>query len=74
VDRDGRGALAAGLAALSMSDLARPSGAVAALLVACAMTSWLRRRLDGYTGDTLGGSEQLAEVSVLLVSTARWLA
>ena len=42
----------------------------AALLVALLMTRWLRRRLGGYTGDTLGASEQLAEVAVLLVCAA----
>jgi len=55
------------------SSLAEPLTALAAALgVACTMTWWLRRRLGGYTGDTLGATEQLAELSVLLVWAARW--
>ena len=42
---------------------------VAALLV-LAMRSWLRRRLGGYTGDTLGATEQLAEAALLLALAA----
>ena len=30
------------------------------------MRTWLRRRLGGYTGDTLGAAEQFIEVAVLL--------
>jgi adenosylcobinamide-GDP ribazoletransferase len=41
-----------------------------ALLVALAMVVWLRRRLGGYTGDTLGATEQLAEVALLLAICA----
>ena len=36
-------------------------------LVVLAMCRWLRARLDGYTGDTLGATEQLIEIAVLLV-------
>ena len=43
---------------------------VAALLVTGGMAQWLTRRLGGYTGDTLGASQQLSEVVILLV----WLA
>jgi len=48
------------------------AGAVvaAAGLVLLAMRGWLRRRLGGYTGDTLGAAEQLAELAVLLVLAA----
>jgi adenosylcobinamide-GDP ribazoletransferase len=42
----------------------------AALLVALLMMRWLRTRLGGYTGDTLGASEQLAELAVLLAWAA----
>jgi len=45
----------------------------AALLVALLMMRWLRTRLGGYTGDTLGASEQLAELAVLLAWAAHWL-
>jgi adenosylcobinamide-GDP ribazoletransferase len=42
--------------------------AVAAVVLA--MRRWLRRRLGGYTGDTLGACEQLSELAVLLALTA----
>jgi adenosylcobinamide-GDP ribazoletransferase len=54
------------------------SRAIAALLavfvVAAVMARWLRGRLGGYTGDTLGATEQLAEATVLLVFAAQWTA
>ncbi len=63
-------ALAAGAVALGMA----PSRALAALaaagLVVIVMRAWLARRLGGYTGDTLGAAEQLAECAVLLALTA----
>jgi adenosylcobinamide-GDP ribazoletransferase len=34
------------------------------------MRRWLKRRLGGYTGDTLGAAEQLTEVAVLLALAA----
>lgn len=48
------------------------AAAVAAVLVVLAMRRWLDRRLGGYTGDTLGATEQLAEVAVLLALAATW--
>jgi adenosylcobinamide-GDP ribazoletransferase len=42
----------------------------AALGMAMLVGRWLRRRLGGYTGDTLGASQQLSEVATLLA----WLA
>ena len=69
----GLGALiAAGLAACDADGTAR-SWAVAGagtVAVALAMRRWLGRRLGGYTGDTLGATEQLAEVAVLLALAA----
>ncbi len=44
--------------------------AVSAALVVLAMRRWLDRRLGGYTGDTLGATEQLVEVTVLLAIAA----
>jgi len=41
-----------------------------ALLVTLAMLRWLRARLGGYTGDTLGATQQLVEVSSLLAILA----
>jgi adenosylcobinamide-GDP ribazoletransferase len=43
---------------------------LAASLVALGMRRWLRRRLGGYTGDTLGAAEQLAEAVILLAWVA----
>ena len=43
----------------------------AVALVAFTMWRWLKRRLGGYTGDTLGATEQLAELAVLLALAAR---
>jgi adenosylcobinamide-GDP ribazoletransferase len=38
--------------------------------VVLAMRRWLHRRLGGYTGDTLGASEQLGEIVVLMAWAA----
>ncbi|RZS58059.1 adenosylcobinamide-GDP ribazoletransferase [Sphaerotilus mobilis] len=47
------------------------AGALAALLlVAAVCRRWYRRRLGGYTGDTLGAAQQLSELGALL----GWLA
>ena len=36
------------------------------------MARWLLQRLGGYTGDTLGASQQGAELAVYLVLLAQW--
>ena len=41
--------------------------ALAGAVVVVSMRRWLQARLGGYTGDTLGATEQLIEVAVLLV-------
>ena len=46
------------------------AGAVAAAATAWLMARWLRRRLGGYTGDTLGATQQLSELAVYLVLLA----
>ncbi len=46
------------------------SMAVAAVLVRGVLTRWFQRRIQGYTGDCLGGAQQLQELTVLLI----WLA
>jgi cobalamin synthase len=46
--------------------------ALALALLVAAMRGWLRRRLGGYTGDTLGACEQLGEIVVALVFVAAW--
>ena len=66
-------ALALGAIAVTSGALiaSRVAGAlVAAAAVALAMRAWLRHRLGGYTGDTLGATEQFTEVAVLLVLCA----
>ena len=40
------------------------------MAVALAMRHWLRKRLGGYTGDTLGATEQLGEAAILLCFAA----
>jgi adenosylcobinamide-GDP ribazoletransferase len=37
------------------------------------LRAWLRRRLGGYTGDTLGACQQLGEILVWLVFVAVWV-
>jgi adenosylcobinamide-GDP ribazoletransferase len=44
----------------------------AAALATAAMRRWLRRRLGGYTGDTLGATQQGVEAAVLLALAAAW--
>jgi adenosylcobinamide-GDP ribazoletransferase len=46
--------------------------ALALALLVAVMRGWLRRRLGGYTGDTLGACEQLGEIVVALVFVAAW--
>jgi len=51
----------------------RFAAAIAALvLLLLLLRRWLQRRLNGYTGDTLGAAEQLGEVAVLLAFVAQW--
>ncbi|MDT7836116.1 adenosylcobinamide-GDP ribazoletransferase [Aquabacterium sp. OR-4] len=49
---------------------------LAVLLVAWRMRAWLLRRLGGFTGDTLGATQQFAELAVLVVAAAQpvWMA
>lgn len=63
-------ALAVGAAALGMPPSRVLAALAAAALVVVVMHAWLARRLGGYTGDTLGATEQLAECGVLLALTA----
>lgn len=44
--------------------------ALAAVVAAVVMARWLRKRLGGYTGDTLGASQQVAEVAIYLAVLA----
>jgi len=70
----GRVTIGCGIAVLLCLVLARPHAALEAMLatlVAAAAMAWLgARSLGGYTGDTLGATEQLAECVVLLLLAA----
>ncbi len=46
--------------------LALSWGLLGAVLALAFCLAWLRRRLGGFTGDTLGASQQLAELAILL--------
>lgn len=59
--------IAAVLALLLAGAEAAALAALAAILVALALAGLGRRSLGGYTGDTLGATEQLTECAVLLV-------
>ena len=41
-------------------------GLLGALLATLFCVNWLSRRLGGFTGDTLGASQQLSELAILL--------
>ena len=58
-------ALAGGLAA-GLAPRAIGAALLAALLVTAACARWFRRRLGGFTGDTLGALQQWSELAVLL--------
>ncbi|MEJ7139039.1 adenosylcobinamide-GDP ribazoletransferase [Amphibiibacter pelophylacis] len=55
-------------AGLPLGGLVLPLGAWGLLLIG--LRAGLRRRLGGYTGDTLGAAQQLGEAAALLVMTA----
>lgn len=57
-----------GLRALGVT--AMLTALTAAALVAWAMARWLRHRLGGFTGDTLGATQQLGELAVYLALIA----
>lgn len=48
------------------------SAFLALALLVLLLRAWLRRRLGGYTGDTLGAAEQLGQIAVLLAFAASW--
>jgi adenosylcobinamide-GDP ribazoletransferase len=50
--------------------LALPLAAAACVLATGLCTRWLRRRLGGFTGDTLGATQQIAELAALLAWAA----
>jgi adenosylcobinamide-GDP ribazoletransferase len=64
------GLAAAALAAPWWSATLLVAGALAPAATAWLMARWLRRRLGGYTGDTLGATQQLSELAIYLVLLA----
>ena len=64
------GALAAGAASPWWSLPMLAAGAAAVAATAWLMARWLRLRLGGYTGDTLGATQQFSELAVYLVLLA----
>lgn len=73
----GAGLIAAMLLAVAATALPPGSGPrlaaaiTATVVLTLALRRWLLVRLGGYTGDTLGATEQLTEAAVLLVFCAR---
>jgi len=47
-------------------------GTVAAAVLCVRLAAWLKRRLGGFTGDTLGAVQQLSELALLLATLAIW--
>lgn len=48
------------------------AGAICALLVLFVLARWFIRRLGGFTGDTLGATQQLTEIAFYLGVLASW--
>jgi adenosylcobinamide-GDP ribazoletransferase len=64
-------ALAGGaMAAQVLAPAAVLASLAVAAIVALAMARWLRRRLGGFTGDTLGATQQLGELAIYLTLIA----
>jgi adenosylcobinamide-GDP ribazoletransferase len=65
-----------GLLPLLAVATASPAAALAALLAAtlafAGTERWTRSRLGGFTGDTVGGTQQLCETACLLALAAAW--
>lgn len=72
---DSAGPLAAGAPAMAIA-VPLAIGGLGALLGVLAVTSllgrWYARRLGGYTGDTLGATQQITEVVFYLAMLAAW--
>ena len=61
------GGLTAVVVAVACDVTAAPFAVMASLLVAAGVTAWSRRTLGGRTGDTLGATVVLTEVTVVLI-------
>jgi adenosylcobinamide-GDP ribazoletransferase len=60
------------LAPLGAVGVAASFGALAAVVTAALLGVWYARRLGGYTGDTLGATQQITEVVFYLAMLAAW--
>lgn len=63
---------AGGLASFGVGGLAAMLGALAAVVATALLGMWYTRRLGGYTGDTLGATQQITEVVFYLAMLAIW--
>jgi adenosylcobinamide-GDP ribazoletransferase len=61
-----------GLAPLALCGPPALVGAIAAAATAGLLGIWYARRLDGYTGDTLGATQQMTEAVFYLTMLATW--
>jgi adenosylcobinamide-GDP ribazoletransferase len=61
-----------GVAPLFWCGIHAVAGAVSALIVLFVLARWFIRRLGGFTGDTLGASQQLTEIAFYLGVLASW--
>ena len=69
------GSILAGLGCLPIARESLPRlgvALVAVLIVTAGLVIYVRRRIGGMTGDCLGFLCYAAQITVLLVSTARW--
>ena len=62
--------LAAASAAVFLPGAALLAAAMAVAITTLCMARWVQRRLGGYTGDTLGATQQVAELAVYLALAA----
>ncbi len=65
-------ATACGVAPVALLGGIGAFGALAAGLVLVTLSRWFSRRLGGYTGDTLGATQQLTEVAFYLGTLGAW--
>jgi adenosylcobinamide-GDP ribazoletransferase len=65
-------AAAVGVIPLYWCGIHAVAGAASALLVLFVLARWFIRRLGGFTGDTLGATQQLTEIAFYLGVLASW--
>lgn len=65
-------AISCGLAPLVVMGVHAIVGLIAALIASGLLYRWFKRRLGGYTGDTLGATQQICEVAFYLALLAAW--